>query len=175
MDELGALVVRLHALPTEGLPAEDWAAYVDQRIAASVETQRGKGLDEAWLAQLPAFLAAHRPDPPPRLVLVHSELGPGHVLHEGCAITGVIDFADACVGDPDLELPAVGLFIARGDRSLYRRFLAVLGRAVAPERALVHALLHRYSTLAWYLREVPAGGARSLEELAHVWFGEATP
>jgi len=171
MDALGGLVCRLHALHTEGLPREDWEAYVERQAVGCVEIQRKRGLDEAWLAQLPSFLARHRPRPPHRLAIVHSELGPGHVLYEHGAITGVIDFADACVGDPDLELPAIGIFIARGDRTLYRRFLATLGRDVAPERALVYTLLHRYANLAWYLREVPPRDARTLEQLAHAWFG----
>jgi len=171
MEALGGLVGRLHALHTDGLPREDWEAYVERQIARSVETQHQRGLGELWLAQLPSFLARHRPRPPYRSAIVHSELGPGHVLYEHGAITGVIDFADACVGDPDLELPAVGIFIARGDRALYRRFLAALGRDVAPERALVYTLLHRYANLAWYLREVPTSGARTLEQLAHAWFG----
>jgi hygromycin-B 7''-O-kinase len=171
MDALADVVARLHALPTEGLPREDWEAYVERQAAACVEVQRSKGLAESWLAQLPSFLARHRPRPPHRLTIVHSELGPGHVFYEQGAITGVIDFADACVGDPDLELPAVGIFVARGDRALYRRFLGALGRDVAPERALLYTLLHRYANLAWYLREVGAGGAGTLEELAHAWYG----
>ena len=171
MEALGELVARLHALPADGLPAEDWEAYVARQIADCVERQRGKGLAGSWLDQLPSFLDSHRPGAPDRLAIVHSELGPGHVLYEHGAITGVLDFADACVGDPDLEIPAVGIFIARGDRGLYRRFLAALGRDVAPERALAFTLLHRYANLAWYLREVPAGGARTLEQLAYAWFG----
>lgn len=171
MEALGRLVAGLHALATDKLPRDEWEGYVQRQAAGCVEVQRSKGLDEVWLTQLPAFLARHRPRPPHRLAIVHSELGPGHVLHDRGAITGVIDFADACVGDPDLELPAVGIFIARGDRALYRRFLAGLGRDVAPERVLAYTLLHRYANLAWYLREVPPRGARTLEELAHAWFG----
>jgi hygromycin-B 7''-O-kinase len=171
MDALGALVARLQAVPVDGLPAEDWDAYVDRQVAACVDVQRGKGLGEHWLAQLPSFLAKHRPRAPHARAIVHSELGPGHVLYQDGAITGVIDFADACVGDPDFELPAVGIFVTRGNRPLFRRFLLALGREVAPERALAYTLLHRYANLAWYLREVPPGDARTLDQLAHAWFG----
>ena len=112
-------------------------------MAACVETQQRKGLDEAWLAQLPAWIAEHRPRPPHGRALVHTELGPGHVLCEQGAITGVIDFADAALGDPDFELPAIGVFITRGDLGLYRRFLAALGRQVPAERVLFAMLLQR--------------------------------
>jgi hygromycin-B 7''-O-kinase len=171
LEALGGVVARLHAIPVSGLPVEDWEAYIERQVAGCVEVQRRKGLADAWLAQLPSFLARHRPRPPHPPAIVHSELGPGHVLYERGAITGVIDFADACVGDPDLELPAVAIFVARGDRALYRRFLGALGREPAPERVLAYTLLHRYSNLAWYLREVPPDGARTLEELAYAWFG----
>ncbi|MFI9010087.1 aminoglycoside phosphotransferase family protein [Actinosynnema sp. NPDC053489] len=36
--------------------------------------------------------------------LVHGDLGPEHVLTDGDALTGVIDFGDAHVGDPAIDL-----------------------------------------------------------------------
>jgi hygromycin-B 7''-O-kinase len=171
MDQLGAAIARLHAVPVDGLPAEDWGAFVERQIAGCVEVQRGRGLAEQWLAQIPAFLSRHRPGPPWTRAVVHTELGPGHVLQEGGALTGIIDWADAIVGDPDFELAAVAIFVARGDRALYRRFMTALGREVPAERAFAYALLHRYSNLRWYLESAPTGGARTLDELAHAWFG----
>ena len=35
--------------------------------------------------------------------LLHADLGPAHILHEGSTVTGVIDWSDASFGDPALD------------------------------------------------------------------------
>jgi aminoglycoside phosphotransferase (APT) family kinase protein len=35
---------------------------------------------------------------------VHRDLGPAHVLHRNGELAGVIDWTDACVGDPAIDL-----------------------------------------------------------------------
>ena len=35
--------------------------------------------------------------------LLHADLGPEHILHEGSSVTGVIDWSDASLGDPALD------------------------------------------------------------------------
>jgi aminoglycoside phosphotransferase (APT) family kinase protein len=45
------------------------------------------------------FLSEKLPAP----VLVHADLGPAHILHRGSSLTGVIDWSDACIGDPALD------------------------------------------------------------------------
>jgi aminoglycoside phosphotransferase (APT) family kinase protein len=42
--------------------------------------------------------------PPPVTALVHGDLGPAHVLTFGSVVSGVIDWSDAHVGDPALDL-----------------------------------------------------------------------
>jgi aminoglycoside phosphotransferase (APT) family kinase protein len=37
------------------------------------------------------------------LALLHADLGPAHILHDGSSITGVIDWSDASLGDPALD------------------------------------------------------------------------
>lgn len=37
-------------------------------------------------------------------VLIHGDLGPAHILRQGDALTGVIDWSDACLGDAALDL-----------------------------------------------------------------------
>jgi aminoglycoside phosphotransferase (APT) family kinase protein len=48
-----------------------------------------------------AFLSAW--DDSLETVLVHGDLGPAHILHRGSSVTGVIDWSDACLGDPALD------------------------------------------------------------------------
>ncbi|MFC6847283.1 phosphotransferase [Streptomyces caelestis] len=40
----------------------------------------------------------------PAEALVHGDLGPGHLLAQDGALTGVIDFGDAHIGDPAVDL-----------------------------------------------------------------------
>jgi aminoglycoside phosphotransferase (APT) family kinase protein len=40
----------------------------------------------------------------PRVCLVHGDLGPQHVRVRGGQVTGVIDWGDAVIGDPALDL-----------------------------------------------------------------------
>jgi aminoglycoside phosphotransferase (APT) family kinase protein len=39
----------------------------------------------------------------PAFVLLHADLGPSHILHDGPSLTGVIDWSDASLGDPALD------------------------------------------------------------------------
>ena len=49
-------------------------------------------------------LAAMAPGPPERAVLVHGDLGPGNVLHDGARVTALCDWELAHVGDPMEDL-----------------------------------------------------------------------
>ncbi|MXZ85007.1 MAG: phosphotransferase family protein [Acidimicrobiia bacterium] len=49
-------------------------------------------------------LAETSPGPPERAVLVHGDLGPGNVLHDGQQVTGLCDWELAHVGDPMEDL-----------------------------------------------------------------------
>ncbi|MGW4110247.1 phosphotransferase [Actinosynnema sp. NPDC004786] len=100
--ELGLFLRALHDCPTDeplrlgvprGRPADDLA-----RFAADVVPLLPANLHEP----AHALLAAGR-----RLtgdVLVHGDLGPEHVLAADGRLTGVIDFGDAHLGDPAIDL-----------------------------------------------------------------------
>ncbi len=49
-------------------------------------------------------LAEAAPGPPERAVLVHGDLGPGNVMHDGRRVTGLCDWELAHVGDPMEDL-----------------------------------------------------------------------
>ncbi|HEX6341266.1 hypothetical protein [Umezawaea sp.] len=67
------------------------------------------------------------------------------------------------------------MFLTRGDREAHGALLRAYGyREVdreLPRRLLAYALLHVYSNLPWYLREIPPGGVKTLDSLADLWFG----
>ncbi|MBB5790820.1 phosphotransferase family protein [Jiangella mangrovi] len=80
-------------------PAADWLADA----AESYETA-AVALEPADRARVEAFLAAAPPPAPKRLTFCHNDLGAEHVLVDGATITGVIDWSDAAVADPAVDL-----------------------------------------------------------------------
>ncbi|MDB4931103.1 MAG: aminoglycoside phosphotransferase [Myxococcaceae bacterium] len=181
-DELGAGVAALHALDVApmGELTADWGAFLAAQRATAVERQRARGLDERWLAQIPAYLDAWMPPVEGPRALLHTELMREHLLvaqgPRGWAVTGLFDFEPAMVGAPEYDLASFGLFVACGNGRFLRRALRSYGYAegaldgVWQRRVLAYALLHRYSNLRWYLERLPAPGAASLDELAAHWW-----
>lgn len=185
--QLGEAIRVMHSVPlpaatrngvhSEGGPSADWVDFVELQRARALGRERAHGLDPARLAELERFLSAtDHLEPRRRLAFLHTQIGPSHALVEGDRVTGLIDFGEAMVGDPEYDLAAVGLFVTRGDRSAFAAFDRAYGTGDAealdparPRRLLRHALLHRYGTLAWY-HEYLRPPDLSLEQLARHWF-----
>ncbi|MCB9564250.1 MAG: phosphotransferase [Kofleriaceae bacterium] len=183
---VGVAVAALHAVRVDDLaigPA--WAELAAAQRRGCVARERAGGLDDARVAELEALLVEGDRAPARRFrpALLHTELGPGHVLVEPGADgaiagpSGLIDFGEAMIGDPEYDLAAVGLFVTRGDRAAFRAFGEGYGASAAelddparPLRLLRHALLHRYGTLTWYLQRLEPPDV-SLEDLGDFWFG----
>ena len=51
------------------------------------------------------------PEPDDAQVLLHTEIGPSHVLMDSAQVTGLFDFAEARAGLPEYDLAAVGLLL----------------------------------------------------------------
>lgn len=88
----------LHALePPDDLAHDDLEVWTRLYREHCPETDP---LIELGLRQL----AETAPGPPERAVLVHGDLGPGNVLHDGRRVTGLCDWELAHVGDPMEDL-----------------------------------------------------------------------
>ncbi|MEV5976000.1 aminoglycoside 3'-phosphotransferase/choline kinase family protein [Streptomyces sp. NPDC052114] len=170
----------LHALDpgplADVLGPGDWGAFVDRQRAGAVEKQRGHGLAEGWLEQIPGFLDSagppavqdHRP------ALLHTEFMRQHLIvdpDDAWRLTGLFDFEPAMIGDRAYDFVGVGLFVTRGEPGLLARFMKAYGRTYDPRRLLAYTLLHVYSKLPWYLSELPAPPEPTLDALAETWFG----
>ncbi|MDO0917574.1 aminoglycoside 3'-phosphotransferase/choline kinase family protein [Streptomyces sp. DT2A-34] len=177
--EIGEALAVLHALdaaPLEDvLGPGDWGAFVDRQREGAVERQRERGLPAAWLEQIPEFLASVPLPRTPHRSLLHTEVMRQHLLvdPDGWRLTGLFDFEPAMIGDRAYDFVGVGLFVTRGDPRLLARLTESYGTAFAPAELLAYTLLHVYSNLPWYLRELGAPADGTLPSLAEAWFATA--
>jgi aminoglycoside phosphotransferase (APT) family kinase protein len=88
---------------------------------------------DAWLGGLDGppdlvrILHATRPRPSPERVVAHADLGAEHILEIDGTLTGIIDWSDAAITDPALDL-------ARLYRDFGPRFLEALLQVYGPLR-----------------------------------------
>ncbi|MFF5970924.1 phosphotransferase family protein [Streptomyces sp. NPDC012769] len=177
VSEIGETLAVLHALDPgplgDVLGPGDWGAFVDRQRAGAVARQRRHGLPPGWLEQIPDFLASVALPRTPPPCLLHTEVMQQHFLvdPDGWRLTGFFDFEPAMIGDAAYDFVGVGLFVTRGDPALLARLTRAYGRTVEPSTALAYTLLHVYSNLPWYLRELGVTEEGSLSALAESWFG----
>ncbi|GGN28083.1 phosphotransferase [Lentzea pudingi] len=166
---VGEMVKALHAIePPAVLGPVDWAAFVGERRAVCVEQQRKRGLGARWLERIPAFLDGVDLGAESS-VLLHTEVMSAHLLRRNGVLSGLFDFEPAMRGAFEYEFASVGVFVTKGDRECWRALVEAYGRVPDPRRVMAYALLHVYSNMPWYLREMPDGD--SFDELAVRWFG----
>ncbi|WP_410585279.1 phosphotransferase family protein [Amycolatopsis sp. lyj-108] len=177
--ELGEALAALHSLHDprlDVLDPADWATFVAGQREKVVEHHRRTGLDESWIAQIPAFLDSVDLGTPP-VVPLHTEFMRDHlmVVHDGGRprLTGLFDFEPAMRGAAEYDFVAVGLFVSGGDKDFLRRLLA--GYRAEPDeqfsrRCLAYALLHVYSNFTWYFKVLPASEEPTLESLSRAWW-----
>ncbi|WP_437852341.1 phosphotransferase family protein [Sorangium sp. So ce363] len=163
---IGEIMRAAHALPTSGLESIDlgWAAFLERQIAECESRHRRMGLPERLVSQIPAYLESARALLPTSVVpvLLTGEYTPENLLVTRAGgrwtVTGVIDFADACLGAPEYDLLGPCLFLSAGSADLQRAFLGAYGYPPADlgpalsRKLMALALLHRYSNLRFQLR-----------------------
>ncbi|WP_328869031.1 aminoglycoside 3'-phosphotransferase/choline kinase family protein [Streptomyces sp. NBC_00287] len=175
--EVGHALAVLHSLTPDPLQdvlgPGDWGAFVDRQRAGAVEQQRAHGLPEVWLEQIPDFLDSVSLPRTPQPSLLHTEVMQQHFLVDpgGRRLTGLFDFEPAMIGDRAYDFVGVGLFVTRGDPGLMALLARSYGRTFEPAVLLAYTLLHVYSKLPWYLRELGEPGEKKLPALAEAWFG----
>ncbi|MFF3392703.1 phosphotransferase family protein [Streptomyces sp. NPDC002669] len=177
--EIGEALAVLHSLDpgplADLLGPGDWGAFVDRRRDETVEQQRGHGLAAEWLEQIPEFLASTPLPRDPHRSLLHTEVMRQHFLvdPDGWRLTGLFDFEPAMIGDRAYDFVGVGVFVTRGEPGLLARLTGAYGHTFEPDRLLACTLLHVYSNLPWYLRELGTPEKRTLSSLAEEWFATA--
>ena len=177
----GELVAALHAVSIAGVPthSNDFAAFIARRVDEHVATHAARGLGDPWLSRL-RDAALTTPPMTTQAGLLHTELGPGHLLarrsEHGIELTGMIDFIDAMPGPPEYDFAAFAFFVARGDAVTWETFLDGYGwpaddcGSALRLRVMQHLLLHRFSSLQWMLSlRPPPEGTDTLAALEADW------
>jgi hygromycin-B 7''-O-kinase len=163
---IGEIMRAAHALPTGGLEGIDldWDAFVERQIAGCQARHRRMGLPEHLLVEIPSTLESARPLLPRSVVpvLLTGEYTPENLLVTRAGgrwtLTGMIDFADACLGPREYDLLGPCLFLAAGSADLLRALLRSYGYEDADmtpalsRKLMALALLHRYSNLRFQIR-----------------------
>ncbi len=159
--ELGSLIREVHVLPIQGLEEMGchWEQFITKQIQECVNNHRSKGLPNALLEQLPAYVGSVKStlSTGEKPVLLLGEYTPMNLLMKKIQgvwhIHGLIDFGDAMLGLPEYDLLGPGAFLIQGDKTLLREFLTSYGytsNTMAPalsHRLMVLMLLHQYSNL----------------------------
>jgi len=177
--DVGETLAVLHSLSPDPLGdvlgPGNWGAFPDRQDAGAVAQQRARGLPAAWLEQIPDFLASVPLPRAPHRSLLHTEVLRQHFLvgPDGWRLTGLFDFEPAMIGDRAYDFADVGLFVTRGDPDLLARLARAYGHAFEPSALLAYTLLHVYSNLPWYMRELRVPAEGTLLSLAEAWFGTA--
>ncbi|MEU3074037.1 aminoglycoside phosphotransferase family protein [Streptomyces laurentii] len=176
---IGESLAVLHALDHGSLAdvigPGDWGAFVDRQRAGAVRRQRDRGLPPVWLDRIEDFLTSVPLPRAPRPSLLHTEVMRQHFFADPGTwrLTGFYDFEPAMIGDRAYDFVGVGLFVTRGDPALLGRLFRAYGETFDPSVLLAYTLLHVYSNLPWYLRELGVTGEPELPALAESWFGTA--
>ena len=186
-EALGRWTRAIHDLPLADLTQLDttpaaWERFLQGRIEACAAHHAKGSLPPHLVHQIPGFLAGLDLLSPARTpCLLNADITEDHLLVtqtlQGWEISGLIDFGDARVGDPEYEFVAVGLGALAGDRAAFRRFLAGYGRAPADPRfhprMLAWTLLHRFSDMRPHVDRMGGPDAvRRLEDLQVALWGE---
>ncbi len=148
-----ALAPSVRALHHLQLPEGADRLWTERREALRVQAPARRRAEGGWpqtlLAELPAYLEATCRSSAP-LRLVHADITEDHVLLRpattGWRLAGLIDFADAFVGDAAYDLVPLGLSLFRCDRGALAAFLDAYGPDPAwgedwRRRATAHLLM----------------------------------
>lgn len=175
----GGWLAALHDQPVRRLESvPPWRAYLERNIPGAVTRQARWGAPHALVAEMRARIerldidgASAAPQ-----VLLHADLHEQNVLVDArVKLTGVVDFADATMGDPLFDLVTPALLIGRGRRNVVRALFDGYGtrhieKMTDPiDRLVDYAILHPFNDLTRILRWT-GRTVDTLDDLARLMF-----
>jgi len=101
--QCGAAMARIHALPTEELPALR-VGGPQAELQVQLDAHRGHGTARPVFELAFQWLRSHCPSEPARPVLVHGDFRNGNLVVDEGGLVGVLDWELAHLGDPMEDL-----------------------------------------------------------------------
>lgn len=183
MAELGRAVRAVHTVPLADAGSwpscSDWEMLWQRRAPKTATDLRERTLLREPLIDELEALTAGMDWSGARPVLLHADLTEDHLLaaeRDGrWSMTGLLDWADAEVGDPYYEWVALWFSICRRDAALFRAFMEGYDASLHldVDRLLAFTLLHRFgaNVLGETLTPDEQRGIGSVTALREVLFG----
>lgn len=125
------------------------AAVIEDHLATTRDV-----LDAHLANSLTASLNRALPIPD-RITLCHNDLGDEHILVDSRGrLSGILDWSDAVIGDPALDLALIRFDLGRAAAAAFRAAYRPIDRDLA-DRSLRHAARAGLQGLAWRVRHTP--------------------
>ncbi|MEQ1822770.1 MAG: aminoglycoside phosphotransferase family protein [Fimbriimonadaceae bacterium] len=173
--ELGSMLRRMHQVVPGGDLSQTYQSIWPKGFAEFLTRQHQLVSNQPELAVIPVYEEILRMSPTGVVsgwpVLLHGDLDGSHILVNDGAITGLIDFGDAKLGDPVYDFIPIHHDLFGMDRSLFAEFLKGYGLNPATEprfrdRLITYTILHEWGFAGRLTKWTVQSGATTLGDLA---------
>lgn len=167
MKDLGKLISAFHEIPIEQLTkklSSDWHKFLNSQILGCIDRHLKTNLPANLLLGLPSYLPRSVTEiwDEKRLTLISGDFTPEHILlnetNGHWSISGLIDFADSMVGQPEYDFSGPATFITVGETGLLKEMLISYGYTDSDldgafsKRMMQLTLLHRFANFREQLK-----------------------
>lgn len=181
--DLGKVIREFHSIPSNNFKRidVDWQTFIKNQYLNVVANQQKSKLSQKLFADLKDYVDESYIDYNPTLRLLTGEYTPFNLLfnkeNSKWKLTGVIDFADCFLGDPEYDLLGPILFMFNGKKEFTTSFLISYGYTEEDlndsfrKKLMIYTILHRFSNIEYYIsKNTEASKCESLEELSRQLF-----
>lgn len=179
--DLGRVIREFHNLPVEKLTSigVDWKSFIQSQLRNMKSHHEKHALKQKLFDDLENYLDETYINYHPDKSLLTGEYTPFNLLLNKVdgkwKLTGVIDFADGFLGDPEYDLLGPILFMFNIEESLVRNFLLSYGYHEGQlnesfrKKLMIYTILHRFSNIPYFIsKKEEAQHARNFDELANI-------
>jgi hygromycin-B 7''-O-kinase len=180
--DLGRVIQEFHSLSVDHFTGIDvnWDAFITTQMKQMKTHHKKAGLQEHLFEELESYVDEKYINDLPTKCLLTGEYTPQNLILKKIngtwRLTGIIDFADCFLGDPDYDLLGPILFMFQGDKELINNFLISYGfneselNEVLQKKLMIYAILHRFSNINFYISKQEGLKAKDFSTLSKALF-----
>ncbi|MEW9052494.1 MAG: aminoglycoside 3'-phosphotransferase/choline kinase family protein [Neobacillus sp.] len=181
--DLANVMREFHSIPSNLFATidVDWRLFIKNQYLNMIENQKKSNLPQILCDSLLEYVDESFINYRPKLKLLTGEYTPFNLIfnreNHKWKLTGVIDFADCFLGDPEYDLLGPILFMFNGNKELTHSFLLSYGfkeeelNDTLRKKLMIYTILHRFSNINYYIsRNTNAVNIDSFEELSNQLF-----